>query len=179
MNYRTQNKGSHHEVWLRPKTCVLDGHNPPQGCYGRWLPCLSPRGSPDTHKQRPTHTHPSPRDLRVDEQYGWQNTWPQNSNCATDHGTQNTCRKSWPPQNKCHKVWKICSTNVKQIDTNTHTVIPGALSIWCPSVPVCMSFKRLQEVIAMSTDRSEWQTLFLLSCSFMPVFPFLSFLKNS
>lgn len=69
-----------------------------------------------------------PRHPHVDKHAIWM-TWPQNSNFATDHRTQITSGKSWPPQNNCNKDWKSVRPMSTKL-THIHTHL-GALSIWC------------------------------------------------
>ena len=111
----------------------------------------SPQGAPltprHTHKHARMHKHTDTHiNTHIDEQYGWQNTWPQNSNCAIGH-------KTHAVKADHHKISAIKSgsllINVKQIDTNTHTGSWGLLhmvSISYSCIRVSIKYG-IQEVI--------------------------------
>lgn len=128
-NYR---RGNLREVWLGPKTRVLDGHTLPPGCCRPWLLCLFPRASPPsttvpthTHTHiniymyinKHTHMHAATRDLQVVEQYWWQKYMTPRPEIAPMRAANETHADQ-------HRIRTIKSTgaNVSQwMNKNTHT----------------------------------------------------------
>lgn len=133
----TQSEGSRLKFWLWPKHVSWMAIPCPRAATGDDCPA-SPQGSPLTPQPAHTNTYAH---LPCLETWRWMNSMDDrihDPKIATVWPA--TRRKTHAVKADHHKISAMESesllTNVKQIDTNTHTRTPGALSIWRPSVTV-------------------------------------------